>query len=160
MKNIILWIIVGVVVIGGAVLLSNNKSNSSDKEISSSSSSLVVSETSYDFGEIGIFEGKVKNDFTITNTGTEAVTILNGTTSCACTEGVIDGVVFGMHDGMTKPVSIDPGESKVLTAIYDPLAHGPNGTGQVTRQLFLKTNSTETSELEVRISADVVKEIN
>ena len=111
----------------------------------------------HDFGDIDIFGGTVEKDFLVTNEGPDDVVILAGTTSCGCTDGVIDGVLFGMHEGMSREVRLAPGESKTLTAIYDPLAHGPDATGQVTRQLFLKTNSVENPELEVRVMANVMK---
>jgi len=152
--------IIGVIVIAilGSLLFFSSPSNRNVSEVGAEVASALTTENSfYDFGEIGIFDGKVTKDFILTNTGDEPITILNGTTSCGCTEGSIDGVVFGMHEGMARTVSLEPKESKTLTAIYDPLAHGPDAVGQVTRQLFLKTNSTETPELEIKISANVVK---
>jgi len=161
MKTIISWIIVVVIIIGGVILLSNNQNGSSNKNGGEkSSSSLAVDRVAHDFGKIGIFDGKVETDFTLTNNGMDKIVILAGTTSCGCTEGSIDGVKFGMHKGISRSISIEPGGSRVLTAIYDPLAHGPNGTGQATRQLFIKTNSTETPELEVKIFANVVRKVN
>jgi len=163
MKNTTTWIIVLVIIVGGGLIFmfsDQNKSLISGEENSvdeKSSSALVVDNISYDFGEIDIFGGKVEKDFILKNEGIDSIVILAGTTSCGCTDGVIDGVTFGMHEGMTRQVVIASGESKILKAIYDPLAHGPNAVGPVTRQLFLKTNSTETPELEIRISADVTK---
>jgi len=74
-----------------------------------------------------------------------------------CTEGKIDNFTFGMHGQSGGTVVIPAGESKVLTAIYDPLAHGPEGTGPITRELALKTNSTITPEVVVRFSGNVIK---
>ena len=159
MNTKISWIIAIVVIVGGIFLLSSNgNDSSSDVAEVESTSALVVDESSYDFGDIDIFGGKVRTDFMLTNSGTGDIEILAGTTSCGCTDGNIGGISFGMHEGMAKTVTIQAGESKALTAIYDPLAHGPNATGPVTRQLFLKTNSTETPEIEVKVSANVVKQ--
>lgn len=121
---------------------------------------ITVEPAVHDFGDIGIFDGKVEKDFILTNQGEESITILNGTTSCGCTEGSIDGILFGMHEGMAESVLVEPGETKTLTVIYDQLAHGPDAVGSITRQIFLKTNSTETPEIEINISANVVKEAN
>jgi len=155
MKNTTAWVIALVVILGGAVFFMTSNRDGSVAE--KSASALVSDSTSYDFGEIDIFGGKVEKDFTLKNEGAEPVTILAGTTSCGCTDGEIDGVTFGMHEGMVRQVTIASGETKILKAIYDPLAHGPDAVGQVTRQLFLKTNSTVTPELEIRISANVEK---
>lgn len=152
--------IIGIIaiIILGAVLFFASPSNWQGSEAGTEvASALVAEESFYDFGEIGIFDGKVQKDFVLTNMGEESLTILNGTTSCGCTEGEIDGVVFGMHEGMARSVVIEPGQSKTLTAIYDPLAHGPDAVGKAERQLFLKTNSTATPEIEIKISANVVK---
>jgi len=149
--------IVAIVILGLLLFLVGQSSGKNSPATAKVASILTSEESFYDFGEIGIFDGKVTKDFTLTNTGDELITILNGTTSCGCTEGSIDGVIFGMHEDMARTVSLEPKESKTLTAIYDPLAHGPDAVGQVTRQLFLKTNSTETPELEIKISANIVK---
>lgn len=162
-ENKIVWVAVTlVVIIGSLLLLSGAQATSSraEKETQKSAGMLVVDTPSHDFGVIGIFAGTVQKDFTLTNQGEDAVIILDGTTSCGCTEGTVDGVTFGMHEGMSRTVTIAPGDSMTLIATYDPLAHGPNAVGSVTRQLFLKTNSTETPELEIRISANVVTDAN
>jgi hypothetical protein len=150
--------IIGIVVIIALGLLVFGGRGGNDEIVNTAvASEIVVTEGSHDFGTINIFGGKVETDFTLTNTGTEDVTIVAGTTSCGCTDGSIDGIGFGMHKQMSSQVVIEAGESKSVTAIYDPLAHGPNATGPVTRQLFLKTNSEATPEVELRISANVVK---
>lgn len=152
--------IIGIIAIAllGLLLFFSGPSSRGGSEVDAKVASvLAAAESSFDFGTIGIFDGKVQKDFILTNEGDEPITILNGTTSCGCTEGSIDGLVFGMHEGMARAVTVEPGESKTLTAIYDPLAHGPDAVGLVNRQLFLKTNSTATPELEITISADVVK---
>lgn len=120
-------------------------------------SAITVVEESYDFGEIDIFGGKVSTTYTLKNEGTEDVSITSAVTSCMCTEGEIEDLKFGMHESSGKTVVIPAGEEKVLTAIYDPLTHGPNGTGKIKRELFLNTNSTETPEIKVTFSGNVIK---
>jgi hypothetical protein len=155
MKNITMAIFAVVLILGGVFIIASKDGGTA---IDSGSTSVVtVDSTMHDFGDIDIFGGKVEKDFLVTNEGPDEVVILAGTTSCGCTDGSIDGVSFGMHVGMSREVTLAPGESKTLTAIYDPLAHGPDGVGQVTRQLFLKTNSVENPELEVRVMANVMK---
>ena len=112
----------------------------------------------HDFGEIDIFGGKVQTTYTLQNEGIEDVSIISAATSCACTEGAIGDLTFGMHGSSGKIVVIPAGEEKVLTATFDPLAHGPNGTGKIKRELMLKTNSTVTPEIKVTFSGNVIKD--
>lgn len=120
-------------------------------------SAIVVAESFYDFGDIDIFGGKVRTMYTLQNTGQEDVVILSAVTSCMCTEGEIDGLQFGMHRSSGKTGIIPAGEERMLTAIFDPLAHGPNGTGKVKREMSLTMNSTVTPEIKVTFAANVVK---
>ena len=120
-------------------------------------SAIAADKEFYDFGEIEIFGGKVSTEYVLKNNGDQDVVITDASTSCMCTEGKIDGLTFGMHGKSGKKVIIPAGEEKVLTAIYDPLAHGPQGTGKITRELMLKTDSTVTPTILVRFSADVIK---
>lgn len=120
-------------------------------------SAVIADRTFHDFGTIDIFGGKVSTTYTLKNTGEEDVSIVSAVTSCMCTEGEIGGLRFGMHDKTGLKVVIPAGEEKTLTAIYDPLAHGPNGTGKITRELTLTTDSSETPKIMVRFTANVVK---
>lgn len=119
---------------------------------------LSVENDRYDFGEIDIFGGKVQTTYTLRNEGTEDIAIIGAETSCMCTEGEIAGRTFGMHGSEVDSVVIPSGEEEVLTATFDPLAHGPSGTGKITRELMLRTNSTETPEVRLMFTGDVVKE--
>lgn len=153
MKKTIITLIVTVgLLVGLAFLISGN-----ENVTEGSGSAITLSETSYDFGQIDIFGGKVSHDFILTNEGEEDVVVTAGTTSCGCTEGSLGGMMFGMHSSLRRSVIIPAGESMPMAAIYDPLAHGPNGTGKITRELMLQTNSRVTPELNMRISADVYK---
>ena len=156
--NTTLLIIIGAVVIGGGILLFSGDSNRVVETATvASTSTLTADRQLHDFGEIDIFSGKVTTEFTLTNDGSDDVVIIAGTTSCGCTDGEIGGISFGMHEKMSKEFVVPVGETKGLTVIYDPLAHGPSGTGLAQRSVFLKTNSSVTPELEVRIKAMVVK---
>lgn len=155
-KTAIISITLGIlVVVGLAVFTSPGERAPLAQE--AVASEIVVDSDSHDFGEIDIFGGKVQSDFVLTNTGAEDVTVSEATTSCGCTEGSIAGTSFGMHERLARSVTIPAGGTETVTAIYDPLAHGPNATGEITRQLFLKTNSENTPEIELRVSANVYK---
>lgn len=151
-------VLVGVLLIGYATVYSN-QGNESDNltNVSASASKLTVLEQPYDFGDIEIFDGKVSTNYTLKNEGTEDVTITKAGTSCMCTEGEIAGFTFGMHGSDVKSVIIPAGGEEIVKATYDPLAHGPNGVGPVTRTLELETNSIETPKIELRFSANVIK---
>ena len=121
------------------------------------SSAVTVTNDRYDFGEIDIFGGKVQTTYTLKNEGSEVVTVIDAQTSCMCTEGEIAGFTFGMHGSNVKNVEIQPGDEEEVTAIFDPLAHGPNGTGKITRELMLKTNSTESPVIRLMFTGEVIK---
>ncbi len=120
-------------------------------------STIAVVEQPHDFGDIDIFGGKVSTTYTLKNEGPEDVTITQAATSCMCTEGEIAGLTFGMHGSEVKSVVIPAGGEEIVKAVYDPLAHGPSGTGPVTRELMLKTNSVETPEVRLKFSGNVIK---
>jgi len=156
--NIALIIVIGAVVIGGGIMLfSSDDNKTTEVQEVVSSSVLSVDREIHDFGEIDIFSGVVTTTFALINEGPDDIIISEGTTSCGCTDAELGGISFGMHEEMSKEFIISVGETKDLTVIYDPLAHGPSGTGLAQRSVFLKTNSSATPELEVRIKAMVVK---
>lgn len=155
-----------ILIIGGAVVLLgvlsfflNDSINSTEMKVQKnvSSSALVVDRQLHDFGEIDIFSGVVTTTFALTNEGADDIVVSNGTTSCGCTNAELGGIGFGMHNGMSEEYVIPAGEKRDLTVIYDPLAHGPSGTGLAQRYISLKTNSSISPELEVRIKVMVVK---
>lgn len=142
----------------GLVLVSGGpEGNSIAATKTESSSKIVVLEEPYDFGDIEIFAGKVSTNYTLKNEGTEEIIITKAVTSCMCTEGEIAGFTFGMHGSEVKEVVIPPGGEEVVTAIFDPLAHGPNGVGPITRTLLLETNSIETPTIELKFKGNVIK---
>lgn len=158
-KYIIGFIVLGVGLFGYLMVSSNQNSSNENTVVSKiSGAKITVLEQSYDFGDIDIFDGKVDTTYTLKNEGAEDVTITQAATSCMCTEGEIAGLIFGMHGSDVKSVVIPAGGEEKVKATYDPLAHGPNGVGPITRTLTLKTNSNVTPQIELRISANVVKD--
>lgn len=150
--------VIGVAILAGVLILASyGFSGAGTPSTSEVASAITVVEPSHDFGDIDIFGGKVSTTYTLKNEGIEDVSILSAVTSCMCTEGEIGGLVFGMHESSGKTVIIPAGEEKVLTATFDPLAHGPEGTGPIKRELLLKTNSTVTPEIKVTLAAVVTK---
>jgi len=145
-------LVVAVLLIGGTFLFTSD-GISTDKVVASE---IALGSTEYDFGNIEIFGGKVEAIFELTNMGTKDVIVVSGVTSCLCTEGEIGSLSFGMHESNGEMV-IPAGEMRELTAIYDPLAHGPDGVGNIKRQIQLKTNSSITEYLDVSFKANVIK---
>jgi len=151
--------VVIVALIIGYLLVSSSKDNGSTELVSSvSAAKISVLEQPYDFGDIDIFGGKVSTTYTLKNEGTEDVTITSAATSCMCTEGEIAGLTFGMHGSDVKSVVIPSGGEELVTATFDPLAHGPGGTGPITRELMLETNSSETPDIRLKFSGNVIKD--
>jgi len=148
-----------VVVVLGLVIFTGGKDGDNVNVELVSASELVAVENNYDFGEIDIFGGEVSTTYTLKNMGNEDVIVKSAVTSCMCTEGKIGGRTFGMHDNKLMSIVVPPGGEEVLTATFDPLAHGPEGTGKITRELTLKTNSSKTPELRAKFSADVIKNV-
>tara|TARA_B100000508_G_scaffold32767_1_gene25349 strand:- start:605 stop:1096 length:492 start_codon:yes stop_codon:yes gene_type:complete len=162
MKRNTVFIVITLIILGGLGLMwmsqpSNTGSSTTNATASKSSAALVAEVGQYDFGTININGGNVTTEFPVTNTGEEPIVILDGTTSCACTKAEIESIGFDMHNGMKQKVTIQPGETKMLTTTYDPLFHGPNSIGKITREVILKTNSVVTPEVRMRFAADVIK---
>jgi len=151
------YVIGGVILVLILILASYSMQNGGVLDATKVASAITVAEAPYDFGDIDIFGGKVSTTYTLKNIGTEDVSIISGVTSCMCTEGEIGGLTFGMHESSGDKIIIPAGEEKILTATFDPLAHGPEGTGKIKREIYLKTNSTETPEVKVTFSGNVIK---
>lgn len=135
-------------------------SNTDTKTNTQVASAVTVIQDSYDFGDIDIFGGKVRTTYRLKNEGSDDVLITSAVTSCMCTDGEIGDLTFGMHESTGNTVVIPAREEKILTAVFDPLAHGPNGTGKIKRELLLTTNSTVTPEIKVTFTGNVIKNEN
>lgn len=122
----------------------------------------VMDSTAHDWGEIDINGGKVARNFTITNTGDSELIINNLKTSCMCTEAQITingspSPMFGMHTRSGWSGVVKPGEIADINVIFDPLFHGPEGTGPITRLVSFSTNDANNPIVEFRLTAEVVK---
>ena len=129
--------------------------------------SLTVSETSWNFGEISMKDGDAIREVQLTNDSLVPITITRLETSCMCTSSQIvhvDGSKSGVKGmvgmgGSSPSLSevVDVGETVNLIVKFDPNAHGPNGTGPITRNVMLQTNSQDQPEISLTFSGDVVK---
>lgn len=142
---------------------SRNPGENSPAAKLSAASALAASEDAYDFGEISMAKGEVSRVFTITNSGSEPLTLSRITTSCMCTTAYLTGGAeklgpFGMPGhGAPKGTlneTIPSGESRTAEVFFDPAAHGPAGIGRISRAVFLEDAKGGVKSLE--ISATVV----
>lgn len=122
---------------------------------------LAAAETSFDFGEISMAQGKVSHNFTVKNTGTEAIAIEKIYTSCMCTDATLNaqGKEYGPYGmaghGFIPKINakLAPNEEATISAVFDPAAHGPAGVGKIQRSVYLENNAGE--PLELNFSATV-----
>lgn len=142
----------------------DSQANISKEEYSSSKISIL--KNNIDLKEIPIMNGKVEAKFSFKNEGDTKVLITDGETSCMCTEAIIkdnkgnkSSLIKMKGHGVTKPINktVNPGETLSLIAIFDPMAHGPNATGPIRRDVILKTNSAETPTIRFSFSGNVIK---
>jgi hypothetical protein len=134
------------VAIGAIFILSEN---GKDNDKNGGTPKLRISETNYDFGDISMASGLAKHNFEIKNEGDGTLEILSISTSCMCTTVVLDAngrksPEFGMPGHGANPMfwseKINPGEIATLEATFDPLAHGPDATGPITREIKITSN--------------------
>lgn len=160
----IIGIILGTLVVLGVIIFlgrpaTGNPSNTPD--VNAPESALKASETRFDFGTISMAKGKVSHAYAVTNTGTEPLIIKKVYTSCMCTTASLKNGdktygPFGMPGHAAVPsvdVSVAPGASVEVEAVFDPAAHGPAGVGPISRAVILENSAGK--PLEVGFIANV-----
>lgn len=121
---------------------------------------IEVSPVEYDAGAVSMAAGLVKKTYEIKNSGTADLKIDNIWTSCHCTiaslrvSGKISAA-FNMDGATFWSQKIAPGETGYLDVTFDPAYHGPMGTGQAVRAVYVSSNDPENKKVEVRLSANV-----
>jgi len=147
------------VIIGGIALVSK----SGPQELTASQTvQAQISETSHDWGDIPINNGNVKKTFAIKNDSQGTLELANVSTSCMCTTAQIkinDKVspFFGMHSNSTWRGQVPAGATAEVIVEFDPAFHGPNGVGQVTRQVSLETNDQNHPKITLNVAGNVIK---
>ncbi len=162
-ENKILIIIgaITLLLLTGVVLLAG-KTSSTAKVAASSDAKAFVRSTGYDWGQIGINNGKVEAVFDIENQGQGSLKLFNVTTSCACTTAQLitkngESPLFGMHIKSDFVSEVAAGEKATLKVVFDPLFHGPNGLGPISREVTVSTNDEANPKLVFNTTADVIK---
>lgn len=144
MKTVVIGLGLTLLLIAGGVFLVMRTNNSAVLS-QGQGVTVAVDRASHDWGQIGIDNGKVQAEFILINSGSAPLQLGNIVTSCACTTAqvVIGGKAspyFGMHTKSGWTGQVDPGQSAKLVVEFDPLFHGPQGVGQITRQTTVETN--------------------
>jgi hypothetical protein len=124
---------------------------------------LAIQNSFIDYGNIAMDQGEISMDFEIKNNGDQPVIAKRMYTSCMCTSATLSSegktsLSVGMqgHGGGDLIYKrIQPGETAIVTAIFDPNAHGPSGTGVNRRGVYIETNSSITPMLELGFTTTV-----
>lgn len=161
-KKIIILIVVAVVLIGGGIILGISLNSGEDN---SGTPQMKIDTLSYDFGEVAMSQGLAIHSFDIKNEGDGDLKIFNISTSCMCTTAVLkvageSSPEFGMHNTLAYwSKKLKPQETASLEVTFDPLAHGPEATGPITRKVTLYSNDGGEASVKsvLTISANVVK---
>lgn len=156
------------VVLGGIAWIARPTGNKAD--LSSLPASHNVSATSapagmmkgdedlFDFGTISMANGKVTYDFKITNTSDQPITIGKIYTSCMCTSAFFKFKqdtfgpfgMEGMGGSMYLTQTVNPGESGIVQAVYDPAAHGPAGVGAIDRFIYVEDKNGNQTKFKIK----------
>lgn len=92
--------------------------------------------------------GRVSKRFTISNGGTNPVTLTKLYTSCMCTTAALkvgsrSVGPFGMpgHGAIPRIAEVVPaGSQATVDVTFDPAAHGPAGVGRIARTVTLEND--------------------
>lgn len=149
------------VLLFGTIYLGIKNNTSANVQIDSQVS-LVTSDTNFDWGTIDIDGGMAVKNFDIKNEGTSVLKLYNVKTSCTCTSAQLkssnrQSPKFKMHDQSSYVMEVNPGETAQLIVEFDPLFHGPNGVGQISRTISMNTNDPNHPELSFNLTANVIK---
>lgn len=137
-KNYSFLIIVSTVIVIIALFAVYGYLNTEKKE-----PKIKVIPSSWDFGEMP-YE-KVEKVFTLKNTGNALLEIKGISTSCGCTNGIVE------------EETIMPGKSTNLLVTFDPNLMDEEVLGEALRVVYIKSNDPNQPEVEVKIRAEVRK---
>ena len=108
---------------------------------------ITITPSRYDLGTV-IYGEVAEHTFVVKNSGDEPLEILRLSTSCGCTKAAM----------AKEDKVIAPGQSANLLVTFDPAVHKDDSDlGDLIRIIYVRTNDPENSEVEVEITAKVVK---
>lgn len=104
---------------------------------------IVIETEQFEFGEV--VNGEiVSKDLEIKNTGNTTLMIEGVSTSCGCTSATVD------------LDSLEPGQTTSLHIEFDSGAHGPELSGEFSRQIFIASNDPVTPEARIDFVANIL----
>lgn len=107
--------------------------------------SVGISPDARDLGTV-VYGDVAKTEFTLTNFTPAELNITKVSTSCGCTSASVD------------KETLEPYESTVIKVSFDPAVHKDDtDLGELTRTIYIETDNPNFSQLEVSISANVLK---
>lgn len=133
------------------------------KESQSASGRIEIVDPIFNAGTISMAAGLVEHTFEIKNIGEGDFKIKEIYTSCMCTTARLEvngkeSPEFGMHTNSLLWSEIIPaGETARLKVVFDPVFHGPTGTGQMARVVYLKTNILGQERAQAVMNINVVQ---
>lgn len=150
-------------------LFSNFEISSYDSPITLPKNTSEIAKTKslkQDLGLIPMSEGIKRIVFEYKNDSDEVINITKMFTTCMCTKaklkiGQEETNFAGMqgHKSGLMPIdlrmSLEPGEKALISAEFDPNAHGPEATGPITRAIILETDNPDKPEIEFVFSGEV-----
>ena len=162
-KNIVISVAASILVIGGAVWYAGLKPADNQPAGQNTGGALAAEESSFDFGVISMAAGEVSHSFKLKDSGAGQVTIKKIYTSCMCTTAILNkggnkSGPFGMpgHGSATRlKETVGPGEEAEIEVVFDPAAHGPEGTGLIKRVVYVETDSEAAPKLQLTFDANV-----
>ena len=145
--------------VGGTVLVAFNRGQGDQPpplQAASLTGTLTAVQNATDFGRISMRNGKVSYRYSLRNE-TEAPALIEEIyTSCMCTEaslllGAERVGPFGMPGHVSNPKVngvVQPGQSVMVEAVFDPQAHGPAGVGRNDRAVSVVLGGQRVLELQ------------
>ncbi len=161
-RLIIIGILVSAVILTGCAAKSDSvKSEYKDKI--NSGSITILGDVSYDWGNINIKGGDVKHTFTLKNTSDEPLYLKSIFTSCVCTKArfrLPDESIspsYGMSNNASYwAAEIKPNETFDVEVTFDPLYHGAQTTGPISRSISIINSSKNDSVFELTARGNVL----
>lgn len=160
-KTIIISLLL-ILVVGGITWGSVNYFLQAKEEIHLGIPQIEINPLEYDAGIVSMNDELVKYTFEIKNKGVGDLELNEIWTSCMCTTARLRvnnkvSPEFGMHDNPKFwSQKIAPGETGYLEVVFDQAFHGPAGTGEIIRVIYLSSNDPENGEVGIKLLAKVI----
>lgn len=163
-KVLMLGGVITLVVLIGGIALVNSRPTESQVLSPIGADVVEANPTEYDLGEVPMKDGEVTREYRIKNTTDKPLKIKKIVTSCMCTRAKVaigerESRLFGMegHGDRNPPVNMElpAGQEALVTAVFDPAAHGPSGVGPFDRVVTL-TFSDPAGVVELKFKGVVI----